>query len=105
MVIIQKTADIQQHFMRNDVSDVANDWVIEWLLAPYAQNPYTTTICPTNIKYTWMLSDIVDALPKGVKAGSFEKSHADEISQCLENHGDIELTYSMTFEPPIGCGW
>ena len=48
-----------------------------------------------------MLSDIVDALPKGVEAGSFEKSHADEISQCLENHGDIELTYSMTFEP----GW
>ncbi len=99
MVIVQKTAVIQQHFMRNNVSDVANDFVVEWLLAPYAKNPYKSTICSTNIKYTWMLSDIVEALPKGVKAGSLEQSHADEIVQCFENHGDLELTYSMTFEP------
>ena len=99
MVIVQKTADIQQHFMRNNVSDVANDFVVEWLLAPYAKNPYTSTICSTNIKYTWMLSDIVEVLSKGVKAGNFDKSHADEIAQCFENHGDIELTYTMIFEP------
>jgi hypothetical protein len=102
MVIVQKTADIQQHFMRNNVSDVANDFVVEWLIKSFDSFNLRNSInCATEIKYTWMLSDIVDALPKGVEAGSFEKSHADEISQCLENHGDIELTYSMTFEPHI----
>jgi len=100
MVIEQKTADIQQHFMRNNVSDVTSDFVIEWLIKSFDSFNLRNSInCDTEIKYTWMFSDIVKGLPKGVKTGDFEESHANEIVQCFENHGDLQLTYTMIFQP------